>query len=53
METFCNYLREHSKNKIDFEKKKMSLLTKDKLKSHQDLKVCYNCAKRIIKKLLR
>ena len=51
MEKFCEYLREHTKNIIDFEKKKMLLLTKEELKSHQDAKVCYICRKRILKKL--
>ena len=51
MKKFCESLREHAKNIIDFEKKKMLLLTKDELKPHQDAKVCYICGKRIIKKL--
>ena len=37
MKKFCSYLREHAKNIIDFEKKKMLPLTKE-LKSHQDAK---------------
>ena len=48
---FCTSLREHTKNIIDFEKKKMLPLTKEKLKSHQDAKVCYICGKRILKQL--
>ena len=32
MEKFCTFLREHAKNIIDFEKKKMLLLTKEELK---------------------
>ena len=31
-------------------RKKMLLLTKEELKSHQDAKVCYICVKRILKK---
>ena len=31
------------KNIIDFKKKKMLLLTKEELKSHQDTKVCDIC----------
>ena len=31
-------------------RKKMLLLTKEELKSHQDPKVCYICGKRILKK---
>ena len=51
MKRFCASLREHPKNIIDFEKKKMLPLTKEELKSHQDAKVCYICGKRILKKL--
>ena len=32
---FCESLREHAKKIINFEKKKILSLTKDKLKSHQ------------------
>ena len=45
MKKFCTSLREHAKNKIDFEKKKMLLLTKEELKSHQDAKLFYICEK--------
>ena len=44
-------LREHGKNKIDFEKKKMLPLTKEELKSHQVADVCYICGKRILQAL--
>ena len=44
-------LREHAKNIIGFEKKKMLVLTKEKLKLHQNAKLCYVCGKRILKKL--
>ena len=40
MKKFFTTLREHSKNIIDFEKKKILPLTKEELKSHQDAKVC-------------
>ena len=36
MKKFCESLREHRKNIIDFVKKKMLPLTKEELKSHQD-----------------
>ena len=49
MEKFCESLREHVKNIIGYEKKKMLLLTKEELKSHQDAKVCYICGKSILK----
>ena len=47
MKHFCESLREHAKNIIDFEKKKVLPLTKEKVKSHQDAKVCYICGKGI------
>ena len=40
MEKFCTSFREHAKNTIDFENRKMLPLTKEDLKSHQDAKVC-------------
>ena len=52
-EKFCESLREHAINIIDFEKKKMLPLTKGELKSHQDAKVCYIFSKRILKKALK
>ena len=45
MNNFCSSLREHAKNIIDFEKRKMVPLTKEESKSHQDAKVCYICRK--------
>ena len=53
MKMLCKSLREHAKNIIDFQKKKMLPLTKEGLKSHQDAKVCYICGKRIFKKLCK
>ena len=52
MEKFCTSLREHAKNIIDFEKKIMLTLTKEKLTSHQDAKVFYICGKRFVKKFV-
>ena len=43
MNKFCTSLREHRKNIIDFQKKKMIPLTKEDVKSHQDGKLCYIC----------
>ena len=51
MKKFCTSLREHTKNIIDFKKKKTSPLTKEELKSHQVPEVCYVCRKTILKKL--
>ena len=46
---FCESLREHAKNIIDFDKKKM-LPLKEELKSYQDAKVCYICGKGFLKR---
>ena len=51
MKKFCESLREHAKNIIGFENKKMLPLTKEELKSHKDTKACYISGKRILKKL--
>ena len=40
MKKFYETLREYVKNIIGFGKKKMLLLIKEELKSHQDAKVC-------------
>ena len=48
---FCESLRKHAKNIIDFEKQKVLLLTKEELKSRQDVKVCYICGRIILRKL--
>ena len=40
MKDFSESLGEHTKNINNFEKKKMSPLTKEELKSHQAAKVC-------------
>ena len=53
MERFCQSLREQVRNIIGFEKKKMFALTKEELKSHEDVKVCYICGKRILQKLTK
>ena len=50
MKRFCESLRKHAKNIIDFEKKKMLLLTKEELKLYQNAKVCYICGKKFLKK---
>ena len=51
MKKFCESLRKHLKNIIDFEKKKMLPLTKEEVKSHQDPKVCYISGKTFLKKV--
>ena len=43
MKQFSVSLREHARDVINFERKKMFLLTEKKLKPHQDSTVCYIC----------
>ena len=50
MKTFCESLREHAKNIILFEKKKMLPLTKEELISFQYAEVCYIFGRKILKK---
>ena len=52
MKKFCTSLREHVKNINDFEKKKILPLTKEELKSHQNVKVCCICGKIMLEKAL-
>ena len=49
MKKFCTSLREDTKNKVYFEKEKMSLLTK----SHHDAKVCHIHGKKNLKILVK
>ena len=52
MKKFCSYLREHATNVMNYEKKKMLPLTKRTLNLHQDMRECYICRKKILKKSL-
>ena len=52
MKKFFESIGEHTKNIIDFEKKKMLPWTKQELKSHQHAKVYYICGKKYFKSLL-
>ena len=45
----CTSLRQHATNIINLEKKNMSPLTKEELKTNQYGKVCYVCGKRFPK----
>ena len=46
MKKFCTSLKEHATNIINYERKKMLPLTKNK--SNQDASRCYICGKKII-----
>ena len=48
METFCDSLKEHSKNISNFEKKKILPLTEEELKSYQYVETCYICQRKIL-----
>ena len=43
MKTFCEFLREHAMKIINFKKKKMKLLTKERKESYENAKICYSC----------
>ena len=45
MEKFCKDLREHSTRIINYEKKKIFLLTPEENKDYDNQKVCYICKK--------
>ena len=53
MKKFCDSLREHASNIIDFEKKKNVTVNKKWTKSHQDAKVCYICRRKVLKKFAK
>ena len=53
MNKFCVSLREPAVNVINFEKKRMLLLTEEKIKLHRDSTVCYICRKKFTLKLTR
>ena len=45
MKKFCKYLREHATRIINYEKKKMVLLTKEEKINYNDQQICYICKK--------
>ena len=46
MKKFCESLREHPMQIINFKKKKMKLLTKEQQESYENAKTCYICKKK-------
>ena len=46
MKKFCESLREHAMEIINFTKKKMKSLTNEQQKSYQNVKICYICKER-------
>ena len=51
MKKYYDFLKEHAKNIIDFQKEKMLPLTNKELKSHEDAKGYFICGKGIQKML--
>ena len=47
---FCEFLRKHAMNIINFKKLKMKLLTKEQQESYGNAKICYICEKKKLKK---
>ena len=45
--TFCELLREHAVKIINFEKKKIKLITKEQEESYENTKICYICKKKL------
>ena len=43
MKKFCESLRKHAMKIINFQKKKMKLLTKEQEESYENAKICYIC----------
>ena len=53
MKTFCEFLREHAMKKINFESKKMKLLTEEQKESKENAKICYICKENFENKYLK
>ena len=47
LKQFCESLREHSIEIINFKKKKMKLFTKEQQESYKNAKICYICKKKL------
>ena len=53
MKKFSEFLREHPMKIINFEKKKMKLLTKEQQESCENAKICYICKDKFENKYLK
>ena len=51
MKKFCEFLKEHTM--INFKKKKMKLLTKERQESYENAKICYICKEKFENKYLK
>ena len=50
---FCESLREHAMERINFEKKKMKLLAKEQQTSYENTKICCICKEKIENKYMK
>ena len=53
MKKFCGFLRDNLMKRINYEKKKMMLLTKEQQESYENLKICYICKEKFGNKYLK
>ena len=53
MKKFCEFLREHAMKIINFENKKMNLLTEEQKESQENAKICYICKENLENKYLK
>ena len=53
MKKFCESLREHEMEIINFKKKKAKLLTKEQQESYENAKLCYICKEKIKNKYVK
>ena len=53
MKMFFEFLRENTMKAINFEKKKVNLLTKEQKKSYEISKICYICKDNFENKYLK
>ena len=53
MKTFYEFLREHTMKIINFENKKMKLLTEEQKESKENAKICYICKENFENKYLK
>ena len=53
MKKFCESLREHAMKIINFKKKKMKLLTKERQESYENAKICYICKEKFENEYLK
>ena len=51
MKKFCESLREHPIDTLNFLKKRMKLLTKEQKESYEKAKACYTCEEKIEKNI--